>query len=386
MLLRIGPVLLLAIGTPLTSFAGDEEADTVEPAAQSAKFYRSPEERRDAGQGTQVTDWLLFAGLVELEQEFLVNQFRNNVTATESDGLTPTVEAVFEVTAFPWLIGEFVFEAEVDDGYFARIDEGLVAIETENWGLKIGRQYLPFGEFYSHFVSGPALEFGETRATSLLADYSFSDSLEVSMFVFDSDFSKPDENDDFDWGLAFEYVTNNEAIRLGVSYLSDLAEADERLLEEHVYNYKRRVSAWSAYALIGFDQFELTAEIVQARRSLVAFTAPAIPSIAVEPNEAEDENHDDEQVAAFKPSAYNLELAYFPQPHMQFAIRVEHTNELEDAPEWRYGIATSWRIGRYVGVSLDYLYGKYQRGYVLDDNDNALSRSHQLAAQLVVEF
>ncbi len=383
MLLRVAPVLLLAIGTPLTSFAGDEEAATVEPAAQSARFYRSPEERRDAGHGIQVTDWLLFAGLVELEQEFLENQFQNNVTVNEDEGLTPTLEAVFEVTAFPWLIGEFVFEAEVDSGYFARIDEGLVAIETENWGLKIGRQYLPFGEFYSHFVSGPLLEFGETRATSLLADYSFNDSLEVSAFVFDSDFGKRGENDDYDWGLALEYVSNNEAIRLGISYLSDLAETEERLLEEHVYSFQRRVSAWSAYALIGIDQIELTVEIVQARQSLKAFTSTAL---AFELNEDDDENDGGEEVKAFKPSAYNLELAYFPQPHVQFAVRVEHSNELEEAPLWRYGVSTSWRIGEHVGVALDYLYGKYKRDFVLDDSDTALEHSHQVAVQLVVEF
>ncbi len=382
LLLRSLPVLLLALQIPLVSFASDEKAENAEPAKQSARFYRSPEERREAGQGTQVTDWLLFSGLVEVETEYLENQYRNNVTTTEDDGVTPTVEAVFEVTVLPWLVGEFVFEAEYDNGYFARTDEGLLAIEAESWGLKIGRQYLPFGEFYSHFVSGPLLEFGETRATSLIADYSFNDNLEVSAFLLDSEFSKPGDHNNYDWGLAAEYVSNNEAIRLGASYLSDLAEVDERLLEEHIYTYRQRVSAWSAYAMIGFQQFELTAEIIKAQRSLIPFVLSAI---ADEANEVESEN-DDEQVEALKPSAYNLELAYFPQPHMQFAFRIEHSNEREDAPKWRYGVSSSWRIGKYVGVSLDYLYARYKRGFVLDDNDTALDHSHQMAAQLVVEF
>ena len=382
-LLRVWLVFFLAFQIPLLSFAGDGESDSAELAAQSARFYRSPEERREAGQGTELTDWLLFAGLVEIEQEYLENHFQNDIETTEADGATPTIEAVLEVTFLPWLIGEFVFEAEYDNGYFARTDEGLLAIETASWGLKIGRQYLPFGEFYSHFVSGPLLEFGETRATSLIVDYSFNDNLEASAFLLNSEFSEQGDHDNYDWGLAIEYVSYNEAIRLGASYLSDLAEADERLLEEHIYTYRQQVSAWSAYAMIGFQQFELTAEIVKAQRSLIPF---AVSAIADEPGEVESENDDEEQVEALKPSAYNLELAYFPQPHMQLAIRVEHSNELEDAPEWRYGVSSSWRIGKYVGVSLDYLYARYKRGFVLDDNDTALDHSHQVAAQLVVEF
>ncbi len=380
--MRTWPVLLLTL-TPLLSYAAEQAMPIDNAATQSARFYRSPEERRDAGQGTKITDWLVFSGLVEIEKEYLQNHFQGNITSSEDDGLTPTVEAVFEVSVFPWLVGEFVFEAEYDNGYFARTDEGLLAIETERWGLKIGRQYLPFGEFYSHFVSGPLAEFGETRATSLIADYSFNDNIEVSAFVFDGDFARPDDGADYDWGLALEYVSSTEAIRLGVSYLSDLAEAEERLLEEHVYNYQRRASAWSAYALIGFDQFELTAEIVQAQRSLLASTAAGIAGAA---DNEEDETDDEEQTEALKPSAYNFELAYFPQPHLQFAVRVEHSKELDEAPEWRYGVSISWRIGAYIGFALDYLYDEYQRGFVLDDDDNELHHGHRVAAQLVMEF
>lgn len=381
MQLRAWPAFASALALPLLSYAAEEVAETAEPTVQAARFYRSPEERREAGLGTQFTDWLRFSGLVEIEKEYLEDHFQNAITTTEDEGATPTVEAVFEVTVFPWLIGEFVFEAEYDSGYFARTDEGLIAIESETWGLKIGRQYLPFGEYYSHFVSGPLLEFGETRATSLIADHSFNDNLEVAAFIFDSDFDNASGSDSYDWGLAFEYVSGNEAIRFGASYLSDVAEADERLLEEHVYTYQQRVSAWSAYALIGFDHFELTAEIVRANSTLKPFAAPVLEA---EPEE--DEESEEEDIKGFKPSAYNLELAYFPQPRLQFAVRIEHSDQLEDEPEWRYGVSATWRVGKHFGLSLDYLYGEYKHGFVLDDNDNALDHSHQVAAQLVMEF
>ncbi len=376
---RTWPAVLLALELPLlTNAAAEEVADHREPATQAARFYRSPEERREVGLGTQLTNWLLFSGLYEIEKEYLEEHYQNNTTTTEDEGAAQAIEAVFEVTLYPWLIAEFVFEVEYDTGYFARTDEGLIAIESENWGLKIGRQYLPFGEYYSHFVSSPLLEFGETRATSLIADHAFNDNLEVAAFVFDSDFDKPNGNNAYDWGVAVEYVSSNEATRIGASYLSDLAETDEPLLEEHVYTYRRRVPGWSAYALVGFDHFELTAEIVRAQRAFLPLEGFAMPD--------EEEVEETEMAAAFKPTSYNLELAYFPRPNLQFAVRIEHSDELQDAPAWRYGVSTTWRAGKYVGVSLDYLYGKFKKGFVLDDNDNELDHSHQVAAQVVVEF
>ena len=50
------------------------------------------------------------------------------------------------------------------------------------------------------------------------------------------------------------------ALRVGVGYLSDLAESDERFLRAEGDRYIQRVSAWNAYALFGFDKFEITAE------------------------------------------------------------------------------------------------------------------------------
>ena len=124
-LLRVWLVFFLAFQIPLLSFAGDGESDSAELAAQSARFYRSPEERREAGQGTELTDWLLFAGLVEIEQEYLENHFQNDIETTEADGATPTIEAVLEVTFLPWLIGEFVFEPRSRPRSFDPMPRGI---------------------------------------------------------------------------------------------------------------------------------------------------------------------------------------------------------------------------------------------------------------------
>jgi hypothetical protein len=107
-------------------------------SAPSTRIYRNPEERREAGLGTELTDWLTFSGLFELEKNYTQFKYDN-------------------------------------------------AIDIGEAGIQLGKLNLPFGEYYSHFVTGPLLEFGETRKNAIIFDYGITDGLEVSVFAFDSD-------------------------------------------------------------------------------------------------------------------------------------------------------------------------------------------------------
>ena len=53
-------------------------------------------------------------------------------------------------------------------------------------GLEAGQLYIPFGEFYSYFVTGPILEFGATRGYALVADYELSDAIDVFAYGLNS--------------------------------------------------------------------------------------------------------------------------------------------------------------------------------------------------------
>jgi len=160
-----------------------------------------------------------------------------------------------------------------------------------------------------------------------------------------------------------EFATEAESIRIGASYFSDLLEADDLLVDREELPYENRIPAWSAYALIGFESFEITAEIVRANG--------AITELDSEFN---------------KPSSWNLELAFFPSQWSQVALRVEHSSELEEQPEWKYGLASTWRPGEHVTLTVEYLYGTFKSGFAMDDDEGELTHSQQIAAQLSFEF
>lgn len=57
---------------------------------------------------------------------------------------------------------EIVFEFE-ENKTDSNLDEAFIDLENDKWLLSVGRQLLPFGVFYSNFITGPLLEFGEKR-------------------------------------------------------------------------------------------------------------------------------------------------------------------------------------------------------------------------------
>jgi len=40
-----------------------------------------------------------------------------------------------------------------------------------------------------------------------------------------------------------------------------------------------------------------------------------------------------------KPSAYNIELAYFPTPVLEFSVRIEGSDEFATQPHEQYGVS-----------------------------------------------
>lgn len=329
---------------------------------KEAKRYRNPEERRDAGLGTQINQWLKFSGLLELETEYQNQTFKNRSNTSRVEIPTLALQLGFELTFTEWLIAELIVETEYDGKRtLIDLDEGYIGIETEQWDFKVGRQYLSFGEYNSYFISGPLLEFGETRGEALIIDFSPFEEIELSAFIFASEVGSRSGNPDLDWGVSFNFASENGWFSFGASYLSDLAESKEQLLDGA--DYHRRVSAWSAYALFSYYHYEFSAEIVQAN------------SVFAEMNEQTD-----------KPFAYNFELAYFPTPSTQFALRFEHSDELSDQPQWQYGVSATWRPMDSISISLEYLYGQFQPNFAFDDEEDALNERHLAALQLAFEF
>ncbi len=330
---------------------------------ERVRIYRNPEERREAGLGKQITEWLKFGGVVELEKEWKKNiiKGKNDLENTDPE---LAIELGFEVDYHDWLEAEVLFAIEENGRrHYQELDEGLVGVNLDELGIKIGRLYVPFGAYFSHFVTGPLLEFGQTRGDAVLMDYTFTDSVELAAYMFNSKVDRRENHNEIDWGVNLEYVSKDESIRMGVGYLSDLAESQDELLLDFNNNFLRRVPAWNAYVLIGMTSLEVTAEILRAAHTFKEF-----------PKNAN------------QPFAYNLELAYFPTQSIQVATRIEHSEELMDEPKWQYGISGTWALWENMTVSADYLYGRYKNKFVFDDFDNAQTAHHFIALQLTWGF
>lgn len=364
LLILVFLILFLMVAWTAPGFADESSSnDQKTSAPESVRIYRNPEERREAGLGNQITEWLRFGGVVEIEKEWKKNIIKGKDNLENPDPEL-AIELGFEVDYHDWLEAEVLFAIEENGRrHYQELDEGLVGVNLGELGIKLGRLYVPFGVYYSHFVTGPLLEFGQTRGDALLMDYTFMDSVELAAYIFNSKVDRREDHNEIDWGVNFEYVSKDESIRMGVGYLSDLSESQDELLLDFNNNFLRRVPAWNVYALIGFSSFEMTAEVLRAAHTFKEF-----------PKNAN------------QPFAYNLELAYFPFQSIQFATRIEHSEELMDEPKWQYGISGTWALWENITVSADYLYGRYKRKFTFDDFDNTQTAHHFGALQLTWGF
>lgn len=338
------------------------------PPTEKVRIYRSPEERREAAAGTQLTPWLKFGAVVDLEKEWKTNNFKNGIKTVDNPDTELAIELGFELTSIEWLEAELLFAIE-DNGsrHYQEVDEGFVGVNLDDFGAKVGLLYLPFGEFYSHFVTGPLVEFAQTRGPGLIVDYTLWDALEISAYTFDGKVDKKGHSGkhQFDWGLAAEFVTEDESIRIGGGYISDLGEGDAEFFLDFNNTFQQHVPGWTAHGLIALPPFEFTGEIVHATEAIKEF----------------DQGAD-------KPLTYNLELAYYPPQFrwIQFALRYEHSTELEGEPKEIYGIGTSLRPTHYLSLSFEYLRGKFKKKFSFDDNDNEQTSFDLIALQATLLF
>ena len=361
--------LLMCILAPNVAVAQEESGKKSKSTpSKSVRIYRTPEERREAGYGTQLTSFLRFGGVVDLGQEWQTNHFKGGIESQENNDPEMSIELGFELTSIDWLEAEILFAIEENGRrHFQEVDEGYVGVDFDGLGAKVGWLYLPFGEFYSHFVSGPLVEIGQTRGAAIIADYEIWDGFDVEGYIFESQVNKQGSNNNyhFDWGLAAEFLTEDESIRIGGGYISDLGEGDGEFFLDFNDKFQQRVPGWTVHGLIGLPPFEFTGEIVHATKSI----------------KENDKNAD-------KPRTYNLELAYYPPkfPFLQLAIRYEHSTELEDEPEAIYGIGTTLRFLDNLTIAAEYLKGKFKKRFAFDDNDNEQTSYDLVAIEVTLEF
>lgn len=353
------------LGTLPWAAAQAQDASAATDDDGGARIYTTREERRDAGIKHAIVDGLYLSGLVELETIEQRRSLFDESGRSEDGEYTATVQLGLEAQPLEWMKFELIseFEQDSESGQTGPIlDEALLALEAGDFELELGRLYVPFGVYFSRFVSGPLIEFGETRAGAAALSYGPDERFDLVVFAYRGD-ARPAASSSrrWDWGAAVE-VSPLPLATLGASYLSDLADSDEKLLEDSD-RYERRVDAWSAYVVAGVGPFEASAEWVAARRGF---------------RELEPDRD--------APRAWNLELGYAPRDDLECAVRYEGSRELEDAPAWQAGVALNWRALRSTTLTVEYLRAGYRRGLAEDERERLFETRNQFGVLLSVEL
>ncbi len=213
-----------------------------------------------------------------------------------------------------------------------------------------------------HFATGPIIEFGETGDSAMTLVYDYHDVLDLSVSVYQGDAKRINSNGRTDWSFAIESWPS-DYLSFGISYLSDLADSDERLLADNGNRYKRKVSALSGYLLWVEDNFEVSLEALGALRAFREMDA--------------DRN---------QPQAWNMEFVYFLTPKLDGTIRLEGSREFEDAPELQTGIAVNYRVHKNIALTIEALRGYFRDAMATDDDDNAYKTVNTLGAQVSIAF
>ena len=355
--LRIKPFILLLsveiLGIDLVYATSEDE--------QAVRLYRTREEQREVGLRHEITPWLIMNGLAEHEWEQSQFGLSNQDFHDQTENTSTNVQLGFEITPVDDVKVEWITEYDSDVDKWVT-DEATIAYETGPWEWVAGKQNMPFGVFISHFATGPILEFGEVSDKGVSLAYDYQDIIDVSFTVYRGVAYHVDEKRDLDWTFALEYWPTDD-FSIGMSYLSDLADVDEYLLEDSGNQYQHKVPGMSAYLLWVFDHSEISLEYIGSSGSF---------------NELDADRN--------KPLAWNTEYTYFFMPSLDVSLRVEGSHELEDAPLLQYGVSLSYRLYRYSSLTVDFLNGRYKSGLALDDDDNSYGRVKTVAAQLSVAF
>ncbi|MGJ8671047.1 MAG: LbtU family siderophore porin [Oceanococcus sp.] len=350
--------------SPFTSSAVQpvQETDLAADEDHLAQRYRTREERREAGGTYELGGGFSLAGLAELSRESI----RYSAVDAASSRDTPREELSLEIV-LEYAPENSVISAEAVWEYDSisekvLMDEAILALNFKSLEVEMGRYYVPFGEYFSSFVTGPLIEFAETRGKVLQLNYAPLENFELSPFVYQGrSLRMRDREQVLSWGAAFEWEVN-EALTLGASYLSNLADSDEELLADEDNEWSRRVPALSTYVLMGAGAFEFSTEMVSATSSF--------PELEQNAN---------------RPFAWNSELGVSLSDYLSVSLRYETSKEIEDAPERRYGIAASLILPK-TFVTIEYLLADYASGFVEDEQDNELKASASIAAQISFTF
>ncbi len=313
-------------------------------------------------------DRIQISGLIEVEASHGKTDLKDPAEEDEktSDLDLSTVELVVDAKIAEHVDGHVMFKYEEDDLF---VDEGFIALvgtETFPAYLIAGRQYIPFGNFDTHFVTDPnTLILGETNEGSAVAGYRFGgEMVDVSVGAFNGSAKERGKDDIIDSFVGSIVVTPFEKLIFGASYTSNLGGSDTfNTVVVDPDNLDSLVGGWSAFVSFKFlERFKLIGEYVGALD-----------------NFKDGEIYDAADPKERKPSAWNAELGVTIIDNLELAVRYDGSDDggPDFLPESQYGVVLNWGLFKNTNLAFEYLHGEFE--------DDA-QETDSFIAQLAIEF
>lgn len=326
---------------------------TMERTVQSSKWY----------------DRIQVSGRIEVEAANQNNDFKEADQEDERNGDVDlaTVELAFDAKVADHVDGHILLKYE-DDELF--VDEGFFVLaggDALPVYLIAGRQYVPFGNFETYFITDPnTLILGETNEGAVVAGYHIGgELLEIAVGAFNGRAKKSGDDDVIDSFVAAVKAQPLKGLYLEISYTSNLAGSDS--FSEEVQDPDKEldslVGAWSAFVTFEFlERFKLIGEYVGA---IDKFKAGEI--------------YDAGETRQRKPAAWNVELGVGLIDNLSMALRYGGSDEGGSIflPEAQYGAVVNWGFFKNSNLALEYLHGAFEDQYQETDT---------VTAQLAIEF
>lgn len=313
-----------------------------------------------------------FSGVVEVEAGYVGD---SSETGESSYVTLATVEIGVDIAPVKHASAHVLFLFEEGDTDPIDVDEAYIRLDGEDkipFYVSAGRQYLPFGNFESHFISDPlTLELGETRESSLIVGYADA-MFEATLSIFNGDVDEVGEQDDhidgYTAGVVFTpRVGKHFELTAGLSYISNIGDSDGLQGEDgidadnggQIDSYVDGVAAFVSARIT--EKIFLELEVVAALDDFVA------TQLGFDNGEA------------LKPLAFNTELIYQVNDRLTAGVRLAGSDDGGSfLPETQYGAVVTYNLFEGVSLGLEYQYGEFDT----PDNDDITT----VIAQLGMEF
>ncbi|MBW2740112.1 MAG: LbtU family siderophore porin [Deltaproteobacteria bacterium] len=286
-----------------------------------------------------------------------------------SDLVLATVEIGFDVDIAKHVKASLFFLYEEDDTEPMDVDEGIITIDGADVAplyVDLGKMYIPFGMFESHFIRDPlTLELGETNESAVVGGFR-NDLMELSVGAFNGDIDETGEGSNhIDNYLASACFTLPETtvpdlnLTAGISGISNIADSDA-LQEEATATIKNHIGGFNTFIIASIlDKYFFNAEYLGA----------------IDDFKAGELSFDGGK--SHRPEAWTIELACGLTDSLNLAVCYEGSNDCGDfLPEKQFGGCVSYGLFKDTSIALEYLYGKYE---------NKDTR-HLMTTQLAIEF